>query len=234
MFCNQCGKEVREGAVFCPNCGAKQTQAQQAEKVDKTMGVFNINDEPSVRNDPFVGSDSSAQDRTGYSQNNYSSQSANYNQNYNQGYVNGYAPNYNPAYSEAAMQAGAPNIGVSFGEAIKLFFKNYVNFNGRASRSEYWWVVLFNALLYILEMVIIGIAPIFSILVSVIALGLIIPGLALTVRRLHDIGKAWYWMFMSFIPLAGFIIMIVYMCTDSVGDNMWGYGPYRQFNNMNR
>ena len=57
-------------------------------------------------------------------------------------------------------------------------------------------------------------------------LGLItIPGISIAVRRLHDIGKPWYFMFVAAIPIAGIIILIVDLCKDSDGDNRWGYGP---------
>ena len=86
------------------------------------------------------------------------------------------------------MYAGANTGGspkrVSFGEAIKLFFVNYVNFDGRSTQSEYWWVVLFNFLVGLG----VGWIPVLGWLVS---LGLLIPGLSLSVRRLHDTGKSW-------------------------------------------
>src|SRR3712207_8394042 len=55
---------------------------------------------------------------------------------------------------------------------------------------------------------------------------LLLPGLAVCIRRLHDIGKKWTWIFMSLIPLAGPIIMIVYACRDSEpGENQFGPNP---------
>ncbi len=107
---------------------------------------------------------------------------------------------------------------VSFGMAIKLFFIKYVDFTGRASRSEYWWAFLFS---FLVSMVCAWI----PVLGKVVMMGLMIPGLSIGIRRLHDIGKSWAWIFMGLIPLAGFIILIVYYCTDSDGDNLWGPGP---------
>ena len=134
-----------------------------------------------------------------------------------------------PAYQQPAYQPqqpvyqqpvnGEPHHGhVGFGEAIKLFFTNYANFNGRASRSEYWFAYLFIFLVTLVTSWI----PVLGWLISV---ALLVPNLSITVRRLHDIGKSWVWILMGLIPLAGTIILIVYMCTASVGDNQWGPGP---------
>lgn len=132
----------------------------------------------------------------------------------------GYQNNTN--FDDSAMRMGAPHVGVSFGKAIGLFFTNYVNFKGRASKAEYWWVFLFNILLNI---PIYFLSKIASPIGGLISLALIIPGLALYIRRLHDIGKPWYRMFIGLIPIAGVIIMIIDLCKDSDGDNKWGYGP---------
>ena len=77
---------------------------------------------------------------------------------------------------------------VSFGSAITLGFQNFFNFNGRSRRSEYWWWQLFAIL--------VGFIPILG---GFIALVLIIPGISVTARRLHDIGKSgwlqlWIWL----------------------------------------
>lgn len=109
---------------------------------------------------------------------------------------------------------------VTFGEAIKLFFTNYVNFTGRASKSEYWWAFLFQFIVGIVA----GFIPVLG---SLVSLALIIPNLSVSVRRLHDTGKAWYYWLLGLIPLAGFIIMIVLYCKDSDGDNQWGPGPLK-------
>ncbi|GAB6988544.1 DUF805 domain-containing protein [Paenibacillus pini] len=84
---------------------------------------------------------------------------------------------------------------------------------------------LFYGIFYILATVIdyfAGTAPIFILL---LALGLLLPALAVTVRRLHDIGKSGWWYFISWVPLAGGIILLVFLCLDSVGDNQYGPNP---------
>lgn len=121
---------------------------------------------------------------------------------------------YNSNMYAGANTGGSPK-HVSFGEAIRLFFVNYANFDGRSTRSEYWWAFLFNFLVGLG----VGWIPVLGQLVS---LGLLIPGISLAVRRLHDTGKSWVYILMGLIPLAGFIILIVQYCQESDGDNQWG------------
>ncbi len=125
----------------------------------------------------------------------------------------------NPTAASSANLSAVPvNKKVGFGKAIKLMFKNYFNFSGRASKSEFWWAFLFNM---IVSTVITGLAS-FLPPVAILSLGLMIPGLSLSVRRLHDIGKNGWNILLGLIPLAGMIILIVYFVKDSDGDNRWG------------
>lgn len=129
--------------------------------------------------------------------------------------------------------------------AMKLFFKNYVNFSGRSRRSEYWWPVLgcgiVNFILYIVCLgsmtagllsenevsAGVGGALIISfILILIFNLAIIVPSLSVMIRRLHDIGKSGAWFFIAFIPLIGSIVLLVFMCMDSQpGQNQWGPNP---------
>ncbi len=108
--------------------------------------------------------------------------------------------------------------GVSFGEAIKLYFINYANFSGRATKSEYWWACLFNFLVVWFT----GSIPVLGQLIQLV---LFLPGLSVAVRRLHDTGKSWFYNFIALIPIVGGIILIVQYCKDSDGDNKWGPAP---------
>ncbi|WP_105996164.1 DUF805 domain-containing protein [Staphylococcus agnetis] len=101
---------------------------------------------------------------------------------------------------------------VGFLEAFKLFWLNYINFKGRSRRSEYWWVMLWHAII-ILPMVFVGIASIFIapaltivifIIIMLYSLATIIPNLALTVRRFHDNG------FSMLIPIINVVICFLY------------------------
>jgi uncharacterized membrane protein YhaH (DUF805 family) len=118
-----------------------------------------------------------------------------------------------------------PYYGIGFIDAIKRGFKKYATFTGRASRSEYWWWTLFTFLTYtVLALVtyLVGITtsrdggrtpgllsvPLI-IVFAVFALGIIVPTLALTVRRLHDGGYSGWLALLMLIPyLGGLIIMI--------------------------
>lgn len=108
---------------------------------------------------------------------------------------------------------------VSFPEAVKRFFIHYADFSGRSRRSEYWWVVLFNcAVSSVLGYIIPDLSWIWS-------LAILIPSIAICVRRLHDIGKGGAWYLLILIPIVGYIILLVWFCKDSTPDNQWGPNP---------
>ena len=96
-------------------------------------------------------------------------------------------------------------------------WKNYANFRGRTSVRGYWMAFLFNVIASFVVGFIAGLLPVLSILSGLYTLAALIPGLALTVRRLRDAGKGWGWIFISFVPLAGVIILIIMLCKPSIG-----------------
>lgn len=103
--------------------------------------------------------------------------------------------------------------------------KKYVVFEGRARRKEYWMFLLFNliilGIIYVLDYIL-GTA----VLEYLYGLAVFLPSLAVQVRRLHDINKRWYWIFIVLIPLVGEIWMIVLMATEGTkGDNEFGPDP---------
>ncbi len=117
---------------------------------------------------------------------------------------------------------------VSFGEAIKrAIVLNYCNFSGRASRSEYWWYVLFTAILSgIISLIFAGSQNALTIVSGIVNLILLLPGLGLCVRRLHDTNRSGWWLLIGLIPLAGWIVLIIWYCQDSQrGDNQYGPEP---------
>ena len=140
------------------------------------------------------------------------------------------APDPGPVYSQQASQPyyetpvfhGALPKKVGFGEAISRFFKNYSDFRGRANRSEYWYVILANLIVTWLLGVFFPGKNDVSFVSVVYSLVVLIPGLSLFVRRLHDIGRHWTRMLIAFVPLVGEIILIFDMLKDSDGDNAWG------------
>ena len=115
---------------------------------------------------------------------------------------------------------------MSFTEAIKSVFSQYAGFSGRARRSEYWYFVLFNFIVSFVLGLLGQAASIFSILSGIVSLALLVPGLAVAIRRLHDIGKSGWYLLFVLIPLVGSIILIIWCCKDSdPGDNAYGPNP---------
>lgn len=115
---------------------------------------------------------------------------------------------------------------MDFMTAVKHVFANYANFSGRARRSEYWWFYLFNIIVNVVASVVdsaIGIP-----IVSIVAfLGLIIPGIAVSVRRMHDVGRSGWWLLILLVPLVGIILVIYWFVQrGTVGPNEYGADPY--------
>lgn len=123
----------------------------------------------------------------------------------------------------------------TFGEAIKTCLKEkYASVKGRAPRSEYWFFYLFYMIVYCVPVYIgmglaangSGIGTAIMGIAYVIALALMVPTICVTARRLHDIGKSGWMMLVAFIPLVGWIIMLIWLIKDSEpGDNQYGPNP---------
>ena len=102
----------------------------------------------------------------------------------------------------------------------KAYITNYANFKGKTTRADFWWAVLGIFILSFIVSLVGGL--IFgnsesgtNILSSIFSLITLIPGIALEVRRLHDIGKSGWWLLISLIPLVGGIILIIWYCQPS-------------------
>ncbi len=121
---------------------------------------------------------------------------------------------------------------MSFGDAIKAFFTKYVTFSGRARRSEYWYAVLFTTLVSAAIAIIwpgtIDYSSGFAIqrnsmMSDLWSLAILLPSLAITWRRLHDIGRKGTYFFFILIPIAGIIMLIIQLVKDSEpGANAYG------------
>jgi uncharacterized membrane protein YhaH (DUF805 family) len=125
----------------------------------------------------------------------------------------------------------AANRQVSFGEALPLFFKNFANFQGRSSRGAYWWLVLINILIGLGLGLIDGLVFTdivlstggFGILGGLYSLATIIPGIALSFRRLHDVDKTAWWLLIAFIPIIGAIVLLIFTVQEGTnGTNKFG------------
>ncbi len=111
---------------------------------------------------------------------------------------------------------------MNFGQAISSGFSNYVKFSGRALRSEYWYWVLFTVLGAIIAGIIDVVLSI-SVISGLFGLATILPSLAVQVRRLHDLDRTGWWIFLGVIPLIGWIILIIWYCSrGTAGPNRFG------------
>ena len=117
---------------------------------------------------------------------------------------------------------------------LKVVRDNFANFNGRARRKEYWMFILFNFLIALGIGVVTGILSAISeslgmlgaVIYVIYAIAILIPNLAVIVRRLHDTGNSGWMILISFIPLIGGIWLLVLMCTEgNVGPNEYGPDP---------
>lgn len=114
---------------------------------------------------------------------------------------------------------------MSFTDAISDGLSKYVTFTGRSSRAAYWWFYLFGLIVLIAALIIdyaIGTYPIIYLLTT---LALLLPNLAVLVRRLHDVGRSGWWLLIALVPLVGAIVLLVFTLQGSEPPNQWGNGP---------
>lgn len=206
MKCPYCNYDIRPGDRYCENCGASA-----------------VSEPEPAANDPYQGGGQYYPQNTnaasGYGNNQYGGYNQ-YGSNSQYGYGNDqYGGNAQYSsydqYSSYNHGNGSPKF-VGFGEAIKLFFVNYVNFKGRSTRSEFWFAYLFQFLVRF------GVSFIFSFLgsiffissssvmsgvssfsfartlVGIVDLAMFLPALSIGVRRLHDIGRSGWWILLEF------------------------------------
>jgi uncharacterized membrane protein YhaH (DUF805 family) len=148
-----------------------------------------------------------------------------------------------------------PHYGIGFIDAIKRGFKKYATFSGRASRSEYWWWTLFAFIVYLvlgIPAYVLGIttssdlgstpgAAAIPLLIALLIfyLGIIVPTLALTVRRLHDAGYSGWLVLLGLVPYLGSLVLLIFTVLpsspagvkyDPVPATPPDYNPYLQQN----
>ena len=113
---------------------------------------------------------------------------------------------------------------MNFVQAISSGFSKYVQFGGRASRSEYWYWTLFAIIVSILANVVDGILGL-GFVSGIVGLVLLLPGLAVSARRLHDIDRTFWWVVLTFTVI-GVLLLVYWACVrGTVGPNRFGPDP---------
>lgn len=116
---------------------------------------------------------------------------------------------------------------MDFVTAVKTCLGKYATFQGRASRSEYWYFTLFMLILNLISGVIAGASlGVLAVLPMVLIIALLLPSLAVSVRRLHDLDKSGWWVLIILIPLIGGLVLLFWACQRGTeGQNMYGSDP---------
>lgn len=118
---------------------------------------------------------------------------------------------------------------MNFGQAVSSGFSNYATFAGRACRSEFWYWTLFSFVasicLSLLDSVVFP-QNLWSPLSSIFSLAILLPSIAVTARRLHDIDKSGWWILLIFVPIVGWIVLVVWEIRKGDDDsNRFGADP---------
>lgn len=115
---------------------------------------------------------------------------------------------------------------MDFATAVRtVVVEKYANFTGRSSVPEYWWFFLFNIILSVVFYLITLALPSLAIVQTIIGLALLLPGIGVGVRRLHDIGKSGWWLLIAF-TLIGVILLIYWFIQPSdPAPNEYGAPP---------
>lgn len=134
------------------------------------------------------------------------------------------------SYQGAPVAGGGPGAPMGFFEAIASCFNKYVQFSGRASRSEYWYFQLFTSLCFFLVFLVAGVSmgagsesAAGGAIILVLSLAFMLPSLSVLVRRLHDTDRSGWWYWISLVPLVGPIVLLVFLClAPTPGPNRFG------------
>jgi uncharacterized membrane protein YhaH (DUF805 family) len=117
---------------------------------------------------------------------------------------------------------------MNFAQAIKSGFQNYVNFSDRAARSEFWYWTLFSILMSIAAGLIDATffsESDFTPFGTLVGLGLFLPGLAVSIRRLHDLDRTGWWFLLVFTVIGAIVLLIWNCMRGTVGPNRFGPDP---------
>jgi uncharacterized membrane protein YhaH (DUF805 family) len=107
-----------------------------------------------------------------------------------------------------------------------VVLERYAKFDGRAGRAEFWWFVLANVVVYVALLILAQISSIFLVLYFLYALAILVPSIAVAIRRLHDTDKSGWLLLIGLVPLVGAIVLLVFYAMESTkGPNQFGPGP---------
>ena len=113
---------------------------------------------------------------------------------------------------------------MTFSEAVSDAFSKYATFRGRSSRPAYWWFYLFAVIVTIAAAIVDVLLDTWFV-TAIVYLAILLPSLAVLVRRLHDAGHSGWWMLIGFIPFIGPIVLLVFTLQRSKPPNEWGDAP---------
>ena len=116
---------------------------------------------------------------------------------------------------------------MGFQDAVRTGFSKYVDFQGRAARPEYWWWVLFiviaGIVLQFLDAMLFGMRGGIGVLHGLFSLATLLPGISVSIRRLHDVDKSGWLLLIAFIPLIGALVLLYFMVQrGTIGPNRFG------------
>ena len=112
---------------------------------------------------------------------------------------------------------------MNFTQAVSTVFSKYATFIGRASRPEFWWFALFNIIASLVTGTIDQALFGYEVLSIVYGLAVLIPGLAVAVRRLHDTDRSGWWLLIGLIPVIGWIVLVYWYASEGTpGTNQFG------------
>lgn len=207
--CPNCGNVIEnDNAKFCRKCGAKQPDMEIINKESTNVEIKNENDgdilvDTSKISRKYDGCHSSFENKS-----------------------------IIDPVSDSVISPITESENKGFWGYVKTCFLKYAVFNGRARRKEYWFFCLFNIIVSFILGAVDGFMGLtgseigLGVLGGFYSLAVFIPSLAVSVRRLHDIGKSgWNYMFII-IPIVGAILILIWFCTEGEhGINKWGPDP---------
>ena len=122
---------------------------------------------------------------------------------------------------------------MGFGEAVSTCWKKYGDFDGRAQRPEFWWWVLFVTLLQIVASIVLTVLLVLFqnagflqwlgvMIFMIVVLAVILPSIAVSVRRLHDRDLSGWWYLLGFVPFGSIVLLVWYVLPGTPGPNRYG------------